>query len=320
MKRIHYILIIIFFSTDLFSQYEYWGEKSIITKQEYQKLEEKTFNDETKDYIYGFIANNEFFVLAYRIDKEHKWIKQEKEKVNGWINDTTSVKYIEDTSADTWIKQEFTKLHLQPNGSYWDAVTQTAKRDLILYRSKNGKNWVEASNTVQTDYRISGHTFTFTEKDPKVFNFEYHSYLITKGLGSGKVRILNNGCVLMLLCNEYNKYLQNYNAVVIFVPNFDKTYTATRFEPLKKETRVPELRAGDTLIIHETKNEIYLEFWERYVCKENENPDDFIIYNSDTGGKDYKVFYKRKLFTTLNFIINNGTVFYIGDYELISKE
>lgn len=321
MKRIHSLLVLIFFCVGLNAQWDFWGEKSIILRNDYQQLDESDFNEEIEHSFYGFLSNDEFYVLAYRVEKEPEWIIKEKKKAKGWINDTTRISFIEDTVVGRWYKQEFSMLNLKPDNSYYDAVKNTSQRDLILYRSKDCRNWVEASNTAQIDYRVAGHTFTFTGEKPEVVNFEYHSFLINKALGSGKVRILNNGCVIMLLTNEYNRHPQRYNAVVIFVPNGDSTYTATRFEPLQKETRVPELRAGDTLIINETNNEIELEFWERYESKENENPDGFIIYNSDTGGKDYKIFYKRELFTKLNFSVsNNGKVTYTGEYKLFQKD
>jgi len=217
-------------------------------------------------HIYCFIANDLLYVLAYRIDEDEKdWKREYNYKI---VNDV----------------------------SY-------RKREWMLYYVDKTNNLIEASNVVQTDCR-----FVSVVKDygtHKSYSEGNYDLLIQKGLGDGQIRILNNGCVVMLLCNRYRSvgidYNEeyNYNAIAIFVPNGDGTYISTRFEPLNKKPR--ELCANDTLIISESENRIKLEFWNKMICDENEKPDGYSTYNSDTNGKIIKIPFKREFIATLNF-------------------
>ncbi len=320
MKKPITIFTILFVAVSASAQLDYFHNKSVITDSFYQQTSPGGFKHLTDDFIYGFKKNEDFYVLAYDLEPENEWIKQEKARVNGWNSDrTVNVSYF-NKDVKGWYKQEKTIMWTDKETYYEMGVKFTEKRDLVLYRSTDGKNWAKASNPVQTDYRISGWMFTFTEKDTTNENFDYYSRVIKKGLGSGKLRVLNNGCVVMLLHNEYNGHLKYRNAVAILTPNGDKSYTATRFEPLSEGKRSPDLQAGDTLIIHEKGNDMVMEFWERYRCNENENPDGFFNYDSDTGGKVYKIFYRRELANTLTFTLNNGKVYYSGDYKLTQAQ
>ena len=183
-------------------------------------------------------------------------------------------------------------------------------RDLLLYRMKGVNDWVQASNVVQTDYLI----LTNWEQTYSKLNYiSYGNY--------GRVLQLKNGCVLMLLANLYNtpekqQVLYNYNSVVIFVPEGNGNYVATRFEPINKKTRQPEISGTDSLKILESDNKIKFEIWRKNVCKENENPDGYTIYDSDTGGKKYKIYYKKEFFATLSFEISDKKVYYAGTYKM----
>jgi len=238
-------------------------------------------NSTRSDLVYSFIANDNLYVLSYRVDED----------INDW--------------------KEVTKWEKDADGTpIWNL-----KRELMLYRLNETINtWYAASNIVQTDRQFG------TEH---LVNYDC---LLQKGLGDGEVRILKNGCIVMLLCNEYNIDRGNvsdsyiYNSVDIFVPNSDGTFTATRFEPENKKTKQAELAASDTLKIYESGNSIKLEFWDKIICKENENPDGFVIYDSDTGGKKIKIYYKRKFFTLLNFEINDKKVYYSGTYKMTLKQ
>jgi hypothetical protein len=230
------------------------------------------------------VANNNLYVLSYRVD-EYK---------NDWEN----------PKFESGIKDK-----------YWYST-----RELILYRLNEANNtWSVASNVVQKDcqYAIVDKEFGTHQSYGNVQDF-----ILKKGLTSGKIRILQNGCVVMLLGNYYciPKYdyteEYNYNAVAILVPNGDGTYTASRFEPENKKTKQAELAAGDTLKIYESGNTIKLEFWNKIICKENENPDGFVTRNSDSQGKTYRIYYKRTYFTTLNFEIIDKKVTYSGTYKM----
>jgi len=187
-------------------------------------------------------------------------------------------------------------------------------RDLLLYRMIGIGNWIQASNVVQKDYLI---LTTGQETSSKLNYISYGNY--------GKVIQLMNGSVLMLLSNIYTvpesqSNLFYYTSVVIFIPNGDGTFGTTRFEPLNKKTKRPEISGTDSLKIDESDNKIKIEVWKKFICKENENPDGYTIYDSDTGGKKYKIYYKKELFTTLSFEISDKKVNYSGTYKMTQRQ
>lgn len=159
---------------------------------------------------------------------------------------------------------------------------KSVKRDLILYRN-NGKNWIEASNIVQTDFC-----------DQTAYTMEYN--ILNYVHFGGKVFVLENGCVFMLISNMYgysnmgNLNTYKYNAAVILIPNGNGTFIATRYIPYKKTSGI-EL------------NGTY--------CTEITNNDNKIQINFYDGDKKNPI--KRG---TLNFIIENKCVYYSGDFNL----
>lgn len=203
----------------------------------------------------------------------------------------------------------------QNDGINWRNKTgEKHYRDLLLYHMKGINDWVQASNVVQTDYLI----LTNWEQSSSKLNYISYGHF-------GKVLQLKNGCVLMLLANLYNtpekqQVLYNYNSIVIFVPEANGNYIATHFEPLTKKTRQPEISGTDSLKIDEADNEIKIEVWKKFICKENENPDSYTIYDSDTGGKKYKIYYKKEFITTLSFEISDKKVYYSGTYKMTQTQ
>lgn len=106
-----------------------------------------------------------------------------------------------------------------------DENNPKTKRDLLLYRL-DGAEWIESSTVVQTDYELIG-----VEQDygtHKSYGVVEYSRLLNKSLSLGQVRLLSNGCVVVLLTNEYitpeSKGVNfNYNAIAILVPNGNGT-------------------------------------------------------------------------------------------------
>lgn len=243
-----------------------------------------------EDFDYFFDANNSKYFLAY--DTIQGYDSAENNKYNR--------KYSRITSKN-----------------------MSAKRDLVLYRKISSNNWIKASNVVQTDYDKCD---SFDASDLRFYDSE-HSFIKIRAFGSGNVFVLENGCVIMFITNEYLKEhdvnifeTYKYNSIIVFIPNFlDGTYTATRFEPIEKKTKNAYLQTKDTndVKITTVNNNIKIEIWSKIRCGENEKYDGFIINDSDTNGKKIKVYYKRDINTTLNFTINNNIVDYSGTYGLI---
>jgi hypothetical protein len=289
MKKLINLLVFALISANVFCQGDTFDDEALFANEKYGNylsLDKSTIQYVLPDldkHIYCFIANDLLYVLAYRIDENEKdWKREYNDKI--------------------------------VNGVCY------RKREWMLYYVDKTNNLIEASNVVQTDCR-----FATVVKDYGTHKSYDESYdlLLQKGLGDGQIRILNNGCVVMLLCNgyrsvgiDYDKEYR-YNVVVIFVPNGDGTYTSTRFEPLNKKPR--ELCANDTLIISESENRIKLEFWNKMICDENEIPDGYSTYNSDTNDKIIKIPYKREFIATLNFDLYGKKVCYSGNFDLFQK-
>lgn len=291
MKKIIGLFVLLLLATNVFSQ-DYFDKESVILRYPNGNIE-----NQFDDYYYGFITNNKKYVLAYDADVD----KSEWEH-------------------DSYAKNPF------------------RSRELILYRFDDNK-WLKASNLAQTDYR----TFeTHIDYGTHTSSSQSVSYIKYRGLGNGMIRVLDNECVVMFITNRYQKpdkihtysqetkqytccdghkdgYIRNprydYNSIIIFVPNGDKTYIATRFEPENKRTNYPELVVNELLKLTESENEIKIDIWNKEIC-EPEEADSSIIHTYESG-RTKEVFYKKKHFTTLRFDIYGTRVRYSGEYDLI---
>jgi hypothetical protein len=192
-----------------------------------------------------------------------------------WVNDTLYVLSYRANDGIDWV-------NFVSAGSDW-----RKERDLLLYRrNKINNEWVEASDIVQTDYEF------LTGNSTHGYNkFFYISYPDVSGKsGYGKVLQLKNGCVIMLIINNYGESDLNgsvnycYCSVVLLVPNGNGTFTATRFEPSDKLTKTPELIGA--------------------YCTENQNTKMDKIEIDFNDGKGYR--------GKLNFSLTNGMINYIN--------
>lgn len=111
-------------------------------------------------------------------------------------------------------------------------------RNLKLYSSDDYKNWVEASSDViQTDYQHS------INNDNR--NIDQY---ISKGMGNGLVKILNNGCILIIITNKFTNFnyknehdevlIYKYNSVIILIPNKDNNYSVIKYTPTKNNPEI----------------------------------------------------------------------------------
>lgn len=299
MKRLFGLFALILLATNVFGQSHYFDATSAVTHK-YIDIRDGDING-VSDYYYGFETNNKKYVLSYRADVD----------------------------KSEWEHNSFAK---DPFRS----------RELVLYRFDGYDNWVKASNVVQVDYRDFEIDIDY---GTHVNRSQTNSFIETRGLGNGMVKVLNNGCVVMFLTIDYktvdkiHTYSQetkrytccdghkdgyvgsspnySYNAVVILVPNGDQTYTATRFEPVNKRTKYPDLVVNELLKITESENEIKIDIWNKRIC-EAEEADSSIIHTYESG-RTKEVFYKKIHFTTLKFDIYGTKVCYSGEYDLIEK-
>jgi hypothetical protein len=257
MKRFIYLLALVLINTNIFGQqFEDFSPNC-------SEIKAFAISDmiARSDLFYSFVANNVGYALLYRMDSSNKTI----EKVN----------------------------YTDENGY---GHTQ---KELVLYRHDETGKWIEASNIVQTDsiYPIMDKDFG-THKSYGYCN----DFLMCRKWGHGQVHMLNNGWVVMLLGNSYSIAKYNYDdtykyiSIAILVPNGDGTYTATRFEPLNRETIQPELCPSDTLKIIESGIGIKLEFWNKMISGKNEK------------------------FATMNFNLMGNDIHYSGSYNLIQSK
>jgi hypothetical protein len=248
MGKINVLITFLFITSNVFGQ-TFYDIALVEDKQGMNDIQNLTVNDINKKlstYHYGFWTNYTLYVLSYRANDGIDWS--------------------DFAGADSdWRKD----------------------RDLLLYRrDKINNNWVAASNVVQTDYE-----FQAGNNKHGYNKFFYISYPDAYGKkGYGKVLQLKNGCVFMLIINNYGESEKNesinycYCSVVILAPNGNGTYTATRFEPLNKRTKSPELYGA--------------------YCKENQNTNKDKIEIDFNDGNDY--------YGKLNFTIIDASVNYIN--------
>ncbi|MDA3780961.1 MAG: hypothetical protein PF487_12190 [Bacteroidales bacterium] len=300
MKKTIGILILALFSTTVFGQLVHFDRESVVISEHQGIIRSGGFKG-VSDFYYNFETNNKKYILAYNAD-ENDWKRGKK-----------------------------------------DVRDPELTRELILYRFDGVDNWVKASNVVQVDYEDS---------EPEIDYGTHIGYgireskLITRGLGSGCVKILESGCVIMVLTNKYTKpdrvysysretdtysynghkvdkidiYTENssydYNAVVIFVPNGNKTYTATRFEPKDKRNK----DFSPNIKITEIGDKIMIDIPTYHQTNDKSTADTCVVYQGER--EKGTVCYNKKKYATLLFEIqpdNTVKVLASGKLDLIEK-
>jgi hypothetical protein len=297
MKKLFGILILVLFSTTVFGQADYFNDESVVISERQEIIRNGGING-VSNFYYNFVTNNKKYLLAYDADEED-WKRG----------------------------REYT-------------TDPRLTRNLILYRFDGVDNWVKASNVVQIDYEDS---------EPHIDYGTHKSYgrseskIKKRGLGSGMVKVLESGCVVMVITNTYRKpdkihtYSQetksytccdghkngivenldyNYNAVVIFVPNGDKTYTATRFEPEDKKNNDFSMN----LEINEIDNKIMIDINTYHQAKDESKADTCVVFQ---GERDkVKKCFDIENYATLLFKIqpdNKVKVLASGKLNLVEK-
>lgn len=254
----------------------------------------------------------------------------EKQYIN--FVDSNGVKYVISYEDD---------VHVLYNKHYYsNCIINSADyyRGVFLYKMVGDNYWKIISDTIQTDYKKQVYVGNVNYHDYATISKIYDINLISAG-GFSDVYQYSNGCVLILLGQEYdalspvnkNDWVSGdnadeiakdslkvrryyYNNVLILIPNNKDGYNVSIFEPINKESKIPDLK-GEQIELISNENTIGIIIY-KYI-RVADGRGDFIKTQprQDMEGSE-KASYHIKKFATLNFTIKGEEVYYSGDYPL----
>lgn len=299
MKKIIGILILTLFNAFVFGQIDYFNDESVVDVNYRDYIQKGNLNG-LDDFYYIFEANDTKYMLAYDADEDD------------WKNGR---EYVTDPKLT---------------------------RSLILYQFDGVDNWVKASNVIQVDYQDS-EPYIYDGTKPHRYTTSMNK-IIKKGLGTGQIEIHESGCVVMTITNIYAKpdkiYEYNrsdnsytykgkqveyykiekpeyyYDAYVILVPNGDKTYTTTRFEP--KDKRIDNF--SKNLKITKVDDKLMLDVNTYHQAKYESKADTCVVFQGERD-KAKKCFDVQNYATLLFKIQPDNTVNVLtsGKLDLVKK-
>jgi hypothetical protein len=233
------------------------------------------------------------------------------------------------------------EIYKQYNTHYYDNCTIISTnyyRSVFLYKRIDCNVWKIVSDTIQTDYKKQIYVGDVNYHDYATISKIYDINLISAG-GFSDVYQYSNGYVLILLGQEYDalspvnkndwvsgdnadkiakdklkvrKYY--YNNVLILIPNGNDGYNISIFEPINKETRVPDLK-GEQIELMSSKSSIGIKIYKHIRVADGKGDFTEVQQKQDMEGTE-KVSYNIEKFATLNFSIKENDIYYSGDYPL----